>query len=257
MKHVIDMRWSKGVHWFLDQGADPNAVHPEALETSLHWAVKRGASLEVIQALLDAGADPNARTKAGRSAYLGIKGATPLDYALRLGSTSTAALLRGHGAVASETTPLDQFVYAAAAGDRPAVSSLSTNRGSSLDALDVADLHLIAHVAQMQNWSGVKLMIELGWPIDAAGWMEARPLTWALCFGAADMVDFLLNRGASLSPTGGYFQNPLHTVVHCRWEKGDHASCLRRLLQEPVKVPEDFYPCGNMELDEVLAEFCA
>ncbi|MEZ6121346.1 MAG: ankyrin repeat domain-containing protein [Pirellulaceae bacterium] len=106
----------------------------------------------------------------------------------------------------------------------------------------------------MENWSGVRLMIELGWPIDAVGWMEARPLTWALCFGNAEMVDFLLSRGASLASAGNYFQTPLHTVVHCRWEKRDQPACLARLLAENIPVPAGFYPCGIAEFDAILSD---
>ena len=28
IKHVMDMNWTEGIRWFLDQGADPNAIHP-------------------------------------------------------------------------------------------------------------------------------------------------------------------------------------------------------------------------------------
>jgi ankyrin repeat protein len=253
----MDMRWDDGVKWFLDHGADPNAVHPAANETSLHWAVKRGAPLETIQALLDARANPSARTKAGRSAYLGLKGSTPLDFALRLGATETAALLRKHDATETSPSAVDAFVCAAAAGDRQRVEILLASQDDLLLALDESDRNLVALVAQMQNWAGMRLMIELGWPIDAVGWMKARPLTWALCFGASDPVDFLLTRGASLEPAGDYFRTPLHTVVHCRWERGDHAACLRRLLRENIAIPEGFYPCGQEELDDVLSAHLA
>ena len=66
----------------LHLGADPNAPHPGALETTLHWAVKRGAPAPVVGWLLGAGADPMARTREGRAAILPILGWTPLDFAL-------------------------------------------------------------------------------------------------------------------------------------------------------------------------------
>ncbi len=236
---------------FWKQGADPNAVHPTANETTLHWAIKRGAPLEVIQALLDAGADPNVQARAGHAMILGRKGNTPLDYALGLGSTEIANLLRSCGALDSSRSEKENWIIAAAAGDRQIAFAMLKDDPSLAKQLDTFDRSLVAHVAQMQNWSGVRLMIELGWPINAVGWMEARPLTWALCFGNSHMVDFLLNRGASLSPAGHYFQSPLHTVVHCRWEKGDQAACLERLLAEKIEVPDSFFPCGISEFDNV------
>ncbi|MCA9129787.1 MAG: ankyrin repeat domain-containing protein [Planctomycetales bacterium] len=253
VKHALDMRWPEAVFWFLEMGAEPNALHPSAQETSLHWAVKRGARLGVIQALLDAGADPNARTQSGHAAFIGRKGNTPLDYALALGSTETAKLLRAHGGIASKRSTKEDWMVAAAAGDHQLAQALLDEHPNLHRELDVFERNLVAHVAQMENWSGVRLMIEQGWPIDAVGWMEARPLTWALCFGNAEMVDFLLNRGASLAPAGGYFQSPLHTVVHCRWEKRDQAACLERLLAEQVPLPHGFYPCGIAEFDKILS----
>lgn len=252
VKHALDMRWPEAVYWFLEKGADPNAIHPAARETTLHWAIKRGAPSKVIQALLDAGADPNAMAQAGHSMVLGRKGNTPLDYALGLGSTEIANLLRLHGAMDAPRSDKEAWIIAAAAGDRENAMAMLAGNPNLKQQLDHFDRTLVAHVAQMQNWSGVRLMIELGWPIDAVGWMEARSLTWALCFGKAEMVDFLLTRGASLSPAGQYFQSPLHTVVHCRWEKREQGACLKRLLQENITVPEDFVPCGIPDFDNFL-----
>lgn len=252
IKHALDMRWPEAVYWFLVKGADPNAVHPAARETTLHWAIKRGAPLKVIQALLDAGADPNATAQAGHSMVLGRKGNTPLDYALGLGSTEIANLLRSHGAIDSPRSEKEAWIIAAAAGDREKAMALLRDTPNLKRQLDHFDRSLVAYVAQMQNWPGVRLMIELGWPVDAVGWMEARPLTWALCFGNVDIVDFLLTRGASLSPAGQYFQSPLHTVVHCRWEKRQQAACLERLMQENIALPESFVPCGIPEFDNIL-----
>ncbi len=253
IKHALDMRWPAAVEWFLEQGADPNAVHPSAQETSLHWAVKRGAPLAVIEKLLDAGGDPNAPTNGAHTGH-GPKESTPLDYALGLGSTEIADLLRARGGIESPRSPKEEWIVAAAAGDRSLALELLDKNPDLPRQLNPFDRNLVAHVAQMENWSGVRLMIDLGWPIDAVGWMDARPLTWALCFGNSDMVDFLLSGGASLSPAGHYFQTPLHTVVHCRWEKRDQPDCLKRLLAANVPIPAGFYPCGIAEFDKILSE---
>lgn len=254
VKHVMDFMWDDGIRWFLDYGADPNTLHPKANETSLHWAVKRGCSLRVVAWLLEAGADPNARTLDGRSAFIELIGWTPLDFALRLGLKTTAELLVQHGAVPTDQSDYDRYVIACANGDQEVATTLGPSYGTDVTEEDGG---LIAHVAQMQSWSGVRLMVERGWNIQAVGLMGATPLYWALCFGAPDAVSFLLQNGASTDPVGGYFQDPLHTVVHCRWGRdgSDYEGALTILLEHGLAIPDGFYPCGNVALDAVLSEF--
>ena len=254
IKHVMDMNWTDGIRWFLDQGADPNAIHPADEETSLHWAVKRNNTVEVIGALLEAGADPNASTSTGKSTALGIVGYTPLDFALRLGRGEVAALLRRHGAVPSPMSEYDRFVVACANTDLEVVEQL---KDRCLPALTDDDRTLISHVAQVDNWAAVRLMADLGWPIDARGWMEATPLYWALCKGHPEMVDFLLRQGVSTEPIGGYFQDPIHAVINCQWngDKGGYPVALGLLLDHGLGVPEGRYPSGNAAMDAVLAQY--
>lgn len=254
IKHAMDMTWTEAILWFLDQGAEPNAVHPSDLETSLHWAVKRNCDIDVIGALLDAGANPNARTSNGKSTVLGIVGWTPLDFALRLGRREVSELLEQHGGVPSPMTDYDRFVVACANTDLHVVEELKDRH---LADLTDDDRTLITHVAQVDNWAAVRLMVDLGWPIDARGWMDATPLYWALCKGHADTVEFLLRRGASTEPLGGYFQDPVHTVVYCQWnrDKSGYPGALDRLLEHGLKIPEGFYPCGNDAMDAVLSRY--
>ena len=254
IKHVMDMNWTEGIRWFLDQGADPNAIHPADGETSLHWAVKRNNTVEVIGTLLEAGADPNARTSTGKSTALGIVGWTPLDFAHRLGRRDVAERLRQHGAEPSPTSEYDRFVIACANTDLEVVQRL---RSRHLNQLSDDDKTLISHAAQVDNWAAVRLMADLGWPIDARGWMEATPLYWALCKGHSEMVDFLLRLGASTEPIGGYFQDPVHAVMHCQWNRdnGGYPAALGLLLDHGLGVPEGRYPSGNAAMDAVLAQY--
>lgn len=254
IKHAMDMTWTDGILWFLHQGADPNAVHPADNETSLHWAVKRNCSTDVIGALLDAGADPDARTSTGKSTALGIAGWTPLDFALRLGRGDVAALLLRQGAVPSPQSEYDRFVVACANADLEVVEDLEDR---CLADLTDDDRTLISHVAQVDNWAAVRLMADLGWPIDARGWMDATPLYWALCKGRPDMVDFLLRRGASTEPVGGYFRDPVHAVIHCQWtrDRGNYSAALELILEHGVAIPDGFYPCGHAAMDAVLSRY--
>lgn len=254
IKHAMDMTWTEAILWFLGQGADPNAIHPSDQETSLHWAVKRNCSIEVIEALLEAGADPNARTSTGKSTALGIVGWTPIDFALRLGRRDVAGLLERRGAVPSPMSQYDRFVVACANADHIVVENLKERH---LPDLNDDDRTLISHVAQMDNWDAVCLMADLGWPIDARGWMDATPLYWTLCKGQPETLGFLLQRGASTESIGGYFQNPFHAVVYCQWNRGegDYPAALELLLEHGTAIPDGLYPCGDDDMDRVLARY--
>jgi hypothetical protein len=56
MLHQIDLGFLPGVRWFLDHGADPNVKHPWGL-CALHWAVMRPGTGQLVELLLERGAD--------------------------------------------------------------------------------------------------------------------------------------------------------------------------------------------------------
>ena len=64
LKHILDREDSEGVRLLLDAGADPNGTN-DGGDTALHWAVWRGRSVEIITALVDRGANVNAKRKDG------------------------------------------------------------------------------------------------------------------------------------------------------------------------------------------------
>lgn len=71
----------------LKHGANPNATETALNTTPLHWASYKG-HITIIEMLLQAGADVNARDKVGRS---------PLDMAADGGQTAVIKFLTEHG----------------------------------------------------------------------------------------------------------------------------------------------------------------
>ena len=253
-KHVIDYRYTDGVRWFLDHGADPNHRHPASGETALHWAVKRGFGCAVIGLLLDHGADPNARTDRGLTCYPEVRAWTAHDLALRLGQGDVAALLERRGAIPAEQTELDRLVVACARGDRDTAHAILSRDAGLIAGLDAADAALMAHVAQMNNLPGVQLMVAAGFDVNAAGWMDATPLHWAACRGNPAMLETLLQHGAAVAASAPAMSGtPLCTAVHQQWESaGDYPEVIRLLIQAGAAVPEALYPTGSPAIDALI-----
>jgi ankyrin repeat protein len=160
LNHMLDGENMEGLRLLLDAGADPNKVNGRG-ETTLHWAVWRCRSTEIIAALLDHGAAIEARRPDGRTAYA---------LAVVSGQTEVAALLKSRGA---DTTvpPLD--------------SSPQTDR-------------LLPDMASVHATETVRTLLAAGVPIDTRGEHGATALHWACWKGYADLVELLLAHGASL-----------------------------------------------------------
>lgn len=217
IKHAIDMGWAAAVRLFLDHGADPNAVHPAAGETTLHWAVKRAASAEVIGWLLDAGADIEARTSEGRAAFLPILGSTPYDFALRLGHRDAVTLMEAQGAAQPAAEPALALVHAVARGDEAEVRDLLARDPSLVEGLPHEDTQLLPFWAQQGAAQAVRIALSLGFDTEAQGWMGLTALHWAALRGRPDMVESLLAAGVQPVDLGGYFGTPGHVAAHHRW----------------------------------------
>lgn len=254
LKHMIDYRYADGVRWFLSHGADPDHRHPSSGETALHYAVKRGFGPEVIELLLDHGADVHARTRCGTTAYPSIRARTAHDLAVRLGQIAVAALLERRGARPSMLSADDELVVACARGDRERADAILAARPHAIARLHRHDKALIVSVAQVNNTDGVRVMAEAGFAVDAAGWMGATPLHWAACRGNSDMAAVLLRHGASPNADTAVFGTPLETAVRHQWNAdGDYAAVVDALLQAGAVVTEDLYPSGQPAIDAMLS----
>jgi hypothetical protein len=53
---------------------------------------------------------------------------------------------------------------------------------------------------------------------------------------------------------GGQFATPVHQALYCRWNPdGDYAATLTELVAGGVPLPAELRPCGDAELDALVA----
>lgn len=244
LHHQLDREDIGGLRLLLGHCADPDNVGG-TLGSPLLWAIRRRRSVAHVQALLDAGANPRARTAEGVSAYV---------FAQRNGLAEVAALLERKG-IAEPLSASDEFVAACARADEPAARAILARVPNVIQTLSAVQLRQLPDLAATGADAAVKLMVELGWPIAVTGgdW-QASALNLAVFRGDAGLTRYLLEHGASWAEKHGYGD---HTTGTLSWASrnhdpaaGDWVGCARALVDHGMPIP----PTGERFSDEV-AEF--
>jgi ankyrin repeat protein len=205
LNHMLDRDDMEGLRLLLAAGADPNNVNQRG-ETSLHWAVWRGRSAAIVEALLDAGGEIDAhRQKDGRTAYA---------IAVRSGQTSTANLLASRGAN-TEVAESDRFIGACAAADPAELARLLAKRKG--EKLPDECARLLPDFASSHCTSAVRVLLAAGIDVNTIGDDGCTALHWACWKGFADLAKLLLDYGASLTVEDSiYHGTPVGWLGHGR-----------------------------------------
>ncbi|MBN3856937.1 hypothetical protein G3N59_26505 [Paraburkholderia sp. Ac-20340] len=207
LRRALDMKDASALEWLLAHGADAN--EPAGEGPTKTWgapllrAIAVRCSVRHIDALLAAGADPHAQTAAGVSAYrLAMLTGLP-DIAERLRTTGVPATLSAE----------DRFVSACARADADEARQLQAQHPHLPANIDADALRLLPDAAAWGSADAVRLMVELGWPIEVRGgdW-DASALNHAIFRGDAALTAFLLAHGANWRAAQGYGSDALGTL---------------------------------------------
>ena len=256
---AIDNRHYELAAWLLDRGADPNAdgvgwtaLHTAVLAHRPHFRVVPDpsptgnlSSGALIEALLAAGADPNAasrervRLATQTSPLYPTEGVTPFLLAAIAADVPLMRLLLAHGADTSVTTASGSTALMAAAG---AATYAGQGAGSEADALEA-----------------VTLLLDAGADVHAADEAGNTALHGAANRGANSVVELLLTHGARLDAANGrgwlpvtIAQGPIDTIEPF---PETYALLRERTLAAGVDVP----PCptcaiGILHDDALIAD---
>jgi ankyrin repeat protein len=172
------------VRLLLDRKADPRLGNA-AGATALHWAID---DPEKVEALLAAGADPDA---AARSGY------TPLMLAaFRDDGGRTATRLFERGGDASRVTDGLGTMLLAAGADAETMQVLLTNRADP-GARTAGGFTALHAAAVKGNVDGVRLLVDQGVDVNVRDAQGRTPIMWAAQMGSDAVVTLLLEHGAN------------------------------------------------------------
>lgn len=162
--------------------------------TLLHRACEKGMR-HAARAMIDKGADPNARTSSG---------ATPLIVALRRGQEDTAlALLELHAVAAgmntlyleSDADKRTAFDFAIEHGHARAVAAM-VQKGVLVNLPDEHGITPLTNAIAHGHLNVVKALVQFGADINKTASGAELPLVTAKAAGKQEIVDYLIGQGA-------------------------------------------------------------
>ena len=188
----------------LRRGGDPDLPWGPHAETPFHVAVRR-RRLSAVRILLAHGADIDAKTANGKTAYV---------HAARRGFTEVCAFLKSQHADCTTAIP-DDLAIAVARKDRDTASVLLRTHPEAVRTGNPEEDRLLADVAGRVELWPVELLLDAGADLAAPGLDGGTPLHQAAWFGQPTNARVLIARGAPLEVfDASHRSSPLGWAVH-------------------------------------------
>jgi ankyrin repeat protein len=245
-----------GMQLALEYGASPNQVTHWGF-TALHQALRRDNGLEMIELLLDHGANFALETRDGRSAVV---------IASRRGRGDVLEVLERRG-IPLELAGVDRLIAACAKGDRDAVGIFTEREPELVKELLAQGGTLLAEFAGNANVEGLRCLLDLGVSVDALyregdGYFDIAKDSTALHVAAwrgwPSAVKALIEAGAAVNVVDGKGRTALMLAVKAcvdsYWKYRRSPDSVDALLRAGATIGGIEIPTGYEEVDELLRE---
>jgi ankyrin repeat protein len=243
-----------GAKWLLEHGAAPNVQRSEQHGWQpTHHALARDNSLEMIELLLDHGADFTA-VHHGRSG---------IALAARRGRADVLDLFARRG-IPLALQGVDRLI-AACATNADEARSIAQREPELVSQVRAEGGRLLAEFAGNGNTDGVRRLLDLGVPADARfmegdGYWDVAPNSTALHVAAwrarHETVRVLIERGAPVDARDGKGRTALvlavRACVDSFWTNRRSPESVAALLDAGASTAGVPYPSGYAEVDELL-----
>jgi ankyrin repeat protein len=248
----LDWHDPEGVRYLLAQGIDLGRRWKRT-GTALHHGLERDNSLEIIELLLDHGADPHAVDH----------GRTAIALAARKGRSDVLEALERRG-VPLELQGVERLHAALARADAAAARAIADAEPALLREVLAQGGTLLSEFTLTWNNPGVRLLLELGVPAtaryDGYGYFNIANDSTALHVAAwmlnADLVKLFIERAVPVNARDGLGRTPLMLAVKAcvdsYWTERRTPEPARLLLAAGALREGVTTPTGYAELDDLL-----
>jgi ankyrin repeat protein len=269
------------VDLLLDRGAAVDARCVDHVSTAAQYAVdvpwkcrklvERGSTIDIFMAIMlgdlplverALAEHPGCATvRVGQPGYPPVPseaGGTIYQWKLPAKTPHELATSLGNRAIYErlmhETPSVEKLALACAVGDEPTARAMLAERPSQMLELVEAHPELLAEAAWSNRLAAVRLLLDLGFPVDEAGGTDGSPLNRACICGYVEIVRLLVAHGASLTEHNVYGGVPLTACIwgslNFRAHDGDYPATAKALVDAGAPLPDALR--GSPEVQEVL-----
>jgi len=193
------------VKLLLAEGKDPNQPDSNGRRTPLHWAV-RGNHPEVVQVLMEGGANPDIGDQAGK---------TPLEHAAENSMVEMTKMLIVAGADVNKRDLVggNAVLWAAGLGS-PETLKLVVDAGGEIEVKDINGLTPLTWAAQTGKSASMKILIEAGADVNSVDALNGESvLMRAARSGKIESVEMLFASNVDTTTKTRSDANALHIAA--------------------------------------------